>query len=134
MTELTKFIESTQVRNFIICVIIFNAIILGLETSETVMSNFGGLIQSLDKVCLFIFVVELALKLIAYRFRFFTNWWNIFDTLVSRYRLFRQADHSRFYARCGYSGYCALFQQHHGYGVWSRGLSRPCRVWPRSFC
>lgn len=82
MTKLTKFIESTQVRNFTICVIIFNAIILGLETSETVMSNFGGLIQSLDKVCLFIFVVELALKLIAYRFRFFTNWWNIFDTLV----------------------------------------------------
>ena len=46
------------------------------------MSNFGGLIQALDKICLVIFVVELALKLIAYRFRFFTNWWNIFDTLV----------------------------------------------------
>ena len=46
------------------------------------MSNFGGIIQSLDKVCLLTFVVELALKLIAYRFRFFTNWWNIFDTLV----------------------------------------------------
>jgi voltage-gated sodium channel len=82
MTKLTNFIESTQVRNFIIGVIIFNAIILGLETSSTMMSNFGGLIQALDKICLVIFVVELALKLIAYRFRFFTNWWNIFDTLV----------------------------------------------------
>jgi voltage-gated sodium channel len=82
MTTLTNFIESTQVRNFIIGVIIFNAIILGLETSSTMMSNFGGLIQALDKTCLVIFVVELALKLIAYRFRFFTNWWNIFDTLV----------------------------------------------------
>ena len=82
MTKLTKFIESTQVRNFIIGVIIFNAIILGLETSTTVMSKFGGLIQALDKICLLIFVVELALKLVAYRFRFFTNWWNIFDTLV----------------------------------------------------
>ncbi|NCW07695.1 MAG: ion transporter [Rhodobacterales bacterium] len=82
MTKLAKFIESTQVRNFIIGVIIFNAIILGLETSLTMMSNFGGFIQSLDKICLLIFVVELALKLVAYRFRFFTNWWNIFDTLV----------------------------------------------------
>ena len=82
MTKLTKFIESTQVRNFIFGVIIFNAIILGLETSTTVMSKFGGLIQALDKICLLIFVVELALKLVAYRFRFFTNWWNIFDTLV----------------------------------------------------
>ena len=82
MTKLTNFIESTQVRNFIIGVIIFNAIILGLETSATMMSNFGGLIQSLDKICLLIFVVELSLKLVAYRFRFFTNWWNIFDALV----------------------------------------------------
>lgn len=82
MTKLTNFIESTQVRNFIIGVIIFNAIILGLETSATMMSNFGALIQSLDKICLVIFVVELALKLVVYRFRFFTNWWNIFDTLV----------------------------------------------------
>ena len=82
MTKLTNFIESTQVRNFIIGVIIFNAIILGLETSSTMMSNFGGLIQALDNICLLIFVVELALKLVAYRFRFFTNWWNIFDSLV----------------------------------------------------
>ena len=82
MTTLTDFIESTQVRNFIIGVIIFNAIILGLETSSTMMSNFGGLIQALDKICLLVFVVELVLKLVVYRFRFFTNWWNIFDTLV----------------------------------------------------
>ena len=69
-------------RNFVIGVIIFNAIILGFETSSTMLPNFGGLIQSLDKICLLIFIVELALKLVAYRFRFFTNWWNAFDTLV----------------------------------------------------
>ena len=98
MTKLTKFIESTQVRNFIFGVIIFNAIILGLETSTTVMSKFGGLIQALDKICLLIFFVELALKLVAYRFQFsriggtsLIHWW-------WRYRLFQLADHSRFYA------------------------------------
>lgn len=69
-------------RNFVIGVIIFNAIILGFETSSTMLPNFGGLIQSLDKICLLIFIVELALKLVAYRFRFFTNWWKAFDTLV----------------------------------------------------
>ena len=36
----------------------------------------------------FDFFVELALKLVAYRFRFFTNWWNIFDTLVVAVSLF----------------------------------------------
>jgi len=82
MTQLTKFIESAQVRNFIIAVIVFNAVILGLETSSDLMTNFGALIITLDKICLFIFVCELSIKLIVYRFRFFTNWWNIFDTLV----------------------------------------------------
>ena len=70
-------------RNFVIGVIIFNAIILGFETSSTMLPNFGGLIQSLDKICLLIFIVDLALKLVTYRFRFFMNWWNAFDTLVA---------------------------------------------------
>jgi voltage-gated sodium channel len=60
MIKLTNFIESTQVRNFIIGAIIFNAIVLGFETSSTMMPNFGGLIQSLDKICILIFVVQLA--------------------------------------------------------------------------
>ena len=73
MTKLRKFVESSRVRNFIIAVIIFNAVVLGLETSTTIMSGFGGLIQTLDGLCLVIFVFELSLKLIVYRFRFFMN-------------------------------------------------------------
>ena len=60
MTKLTNFIEGTQVRNFIIGVIIFDAIGLGFETSSTMMPNFGGLIQSFDKICLLNFVVQRA--------------------------------------------------------------------------
>jgi voltage-gated sodium channel len=82
MTKLRKFVESSRVRNFIIAVIVFNAVVLGLETSTTIMSGSGGLMQTLDRLCLVIFVFELSLKLIVYRFRFFMNWWNIFDTLV----------------------------------------------------
>lgn len=82
MNKLAEFIESPSVRNFIIGVIIFNAIVLGLETSKTLMTSFGGLIQTLDTACLVIFVVELFIKLIVYRHRFFINWWNIFDTFV----------------------------------------------------
>jgi hypothetical protein len=33
---------------------------LGFETSSTMMPNFGGLIQSLDKICLLNFVVQRA--------------------------------------------------------------------------
>ncbi|MCU9849882.1 ion transporter [Defluviimonas sp. WL0024] len=63
-------------------VIIFNAITLGLSTSDKAMEYSGGLIGLVDNVALTIFVIELLLKLYAYRLRFFANAWNIFDLLV----------------------------------------------------
>ena len=49
--------------SFIMGVIIFNAILLGLETSKPVMASFGPLILALDTICLGIFVTEIILKL-----------------------------------------------------------------------
>ena len=48
MTRLTAFIESPGFRRFIIGVIIFNAAILGLETSKTIMARAGGVIYLLE--------------------------------------------------------------------------------------
>jgi len=80
--RLEAWIESPMIRNAIIGVIIFNAIILGMETSPVLMANFGGLILTLDRICLGIFVVEIALKLIATGPRFFKSGWNLFDFLI----------------------------------------------------
>ena len=82
MTRIRDFIEAPWVNNLIMGVIIFNAILLGLETSKTVMATFGPLILMLDAICLGIFVTELILKFIAYRFSFFKSGWNIFDFIV----------------------------------------------------
>ena len=78
MTYLQTTLESAGVRKFITAVILFNAVILELETSEMVMARFGPFIGILDLICLALFVVELAMKLLASRFRFFRAWWNIF--------------------------------------------------------
>ena len=75
-------LESAGVRKFITAVILFNAVILGLETSDVVMASVGVFIGVLDRVCLAIFVVELALKLLVYRLRFFRDGWNIFDFVI----------------------------------------------------
>ena len=80
--QVAEFMDSALVRNTIIGVIIFNAIILGLETSPAVMSRFGGLLTILDQLCLWIFVVEIILKLYAHRLNFFKNGWNIFDFII----------------------------------------------------
>ena len=74
-----RFVSKTYFQNFILGVILFNAVILGLETSQSVMANFGPLILMLDKICLAIFVVEIALKLFARGAGFFRSGWNIFD-------------------------------------------------------
>jgi len=80
--QLAEFVESPRIRNFIIGVIIFNALLLGLETSPTVMGFAGGLVHTLDTICLGIFVVELAAKLIGLGPRFFRSGWNVFDFII----------------------------------------------------
>ena len=75
-------IESKRVQSIIIGVIVLNAIILGLETSPTITGAIGELLTVLDRICLAIFVVELAIKLWAHGWRFFTDGWNVFDLLV----------------------------------------------------
>ena len=80
--QVAAFLEKAWVTNFIIGVILFNAILLGLETSDPVMARVGGLVLFLDQVCLAIFVVEIALKLFAHGWRFFKSGWNLFDFFI----------------------------------------------------
>jgi voltage-gated sodium channel len=80
--RLQRVIESPRFSNFIIGVIVFNAVILGLETYPSIMSRAGPLLVTLDHLCLAVFVAEIAMKLIVYRHRFFTSGWNIFDFLI----------------------------------------------------
>lgn len=76
------FLERPGVTRFIMAVILFNAVLLGLETSKPVMAAAGDVILTLDRICLAIFVAELALKLFALGGRFFRSGWNLFDLAV----------------------------------------------------
>ncbi|MEM1429782.1 MAG: ion transporter [Pseudomonadota bacterium] len=82
LEKLKTLVESHRFGSFITGVIIFNALILGLDTYPSVTDSIGPLIQTLDSICLAIFVVELVAKMIVYRLRFFTSGWNIFDFLI----------------------------------------------------
>jgi voltage-gated sodium channel len=69
-------------QRFVLGVILFNAVLLGLETSETVMASFGPTVIFLDTLCLGVFIIEISLKLFALGPRFFRSGWNIFDMIV----------------------------------------------------
>lgn len=76
------YLDRAFVQNAIIIIILFNAVILGLETSQTVMNAAGPLIYALDTFCLCVFIVEIIAKLFAHRLRFFKSGWNIFDFII----------------------------------------------------
>ena len=76
------FIESDKVQISITGLILINAIVLGLETSPSVVLSYGNLLSVLDTVILAVFIIEIAIKM-AYRgLGFFKNGWNVFDFLV----------------------------------------------------
>lgn len=80
--KVREFVERPIVTNTILAVIIFNAITLGLSTSDVINAQIGSILKVIDRIVLGIFVTELMLKFFAYRLDFFRNAWNIFDLVV----------------------------------------------------
>lgn len=79
---LKNFLEHKYVQNTILGLIILNAITIGMETSPFIIGVFGKGLHQIDKVILVIFTIEIGLKVVAYRHKFFKNAWNIFDFLI----------------------------------------------------
>jgi voltage-gated sodium channel len=75
-------LEAPLVQRSLIALILVNAVILGLETSPTVMAGWGPWLIAADKAILAVFVVEIALRLIAHRLSFFRDPWSVFDFAV----------------------------------------------------
>jgi voltage-gated sodium channel len=82
MDDLRAFIESKAFQYSIIALIIINAITIGLETSATIRESAGLWLTEIDKYILVIFTLEISVKIVAYRQKFFANTWNIFDFLI----------------------------------------------------
>jgi voltage-gated sodium channel len=75
-------VESRPFQRFITAVIIVNAVTLGCETSPFLLAEYGGLLHAIDRSALGVFVVELVLRIHAYRKDFFTDPWSWFDLLI----------------------------------------------------
>jgi voltage-gated sodium channel len=82
IARLTVFIESGPFRNFILGLIVLNAVTMGMETFPVEADWFVTVLPVVDNVVVSVFVFELLLKLIAYRHRFFGSGWNLFDLVV----------------------------------------------------
>jgi voltage-gated sodium channel len=70
------------VHNSLIALILVNAVILGLETSPSLMTAWGSWLGAADRAILAVFVVEIALRLYVNRLAYFRDPWNLFDFTV----------------------------------------------------
>ncbi len=77
--------RSNTFRTVIIVVIVLAGLLAGLETNASFAAEHATLLHALNLVVLGIFLVEIALKLIAHGRRpldYFRDGWNIFDCLI----------------------------------------------------
>ena len=79
---LHRLIDQPWFNRFILTLILLNAVILGMETSATLMAQYGSLLLMLDKIMLAIFVLELLLRIFVHRLAFFNDPWSLFDFAV----------------------------------------------------
>ena len=80
-----RFTEAPAFEAVIIAIIIFNAILLGMDTSPAIDRDYGDWIRIAYQVALAIFIIEALLKMTASTPRvagYFRDGWNIFDFLV----------------------------------------------------
>ncbi|MEX0430123.1 ion transporter [Spiribacter insolitus] len=77
-----RWIESPLPHNTIIVLIVLNAILLGLATSQSIMGVAGGWILAIEALIVGVFALEIAIKLLAWGPRFFRSGWNLFDFVI----------------------------------------------------
>jgi len=80
--NIAAIVESRAFSIAITSVIVINAIVLGLETSPRAMAVAGPLLLAIDSAALWVFTIEIGLKIWLYRGRFFRGGWNIFDFTI----------------------------------------------------
>lgn len=81
-SRVARLVLSRGFQHAITALILLNAVSLGLETSQSVMERIGPALELVDGILLWLFTIELGLRIFAFRGRFFRDPWGIFDLVV----------------------------------------------------
>jgi voltage-gated sodium channel len=82
LSGLRALIHSKAFTNFILSVVFLNAIVIGFQSYPEIDAAYGSLFHVFDLLFLGIFTVEVILKLVVDRSRYFKDGWNLFDFIV----------------------------------------------------
>ena len=85
VTHIQRIVRAPAFEYSIILLILFNALILGIQTSPAMVAQYGGLLDLGHDIVLVVFVIEALLKMAALAprsYRYFLDGWNVFDFLI----------------------------------------------------
>ena len=85
---LKKLVDSKAFQGIILFVILFNCVLMGIETIKGLSENTLFVLAVINEVCLWIFIAEIILKFLAYGPSYFKDPWNWFDMFVVGISLF----------------------------------------------
>jgi len=82
-SRIASIVESAHFHRLVLALILLNAVIVGLETYDEVRRHYGAVLYLADRIILYLFALELALRLAAAGAgAFFRSGWNIFDLAI----------------------------------------------------
>ncbi|TWI75587.1 voltage-gated sodium channel [Desulfobotulus alkaliphilus] len=76
--------ENPRFKNFIIAMIILNAIVIGMETYPSLYLSFQKGFYLIEKIFIIIFTIEILIRIAGSRpcYGFFKDGWNLFDFFI----------------------------------------------------
>ncbi|MEO0630638.1 MAG: ion transporter, partial [Planctomycetota bacterium] len=77
--------EAPLFRRVVVVLILLAGLLTGLETYPTVVRSIGGPLNILNGVILALFTIEIVIRIAAYGrrpWRFFLDFWNVFDFVI----------------------------------------------------
>ena len=81
-SRLEQFIERPAVQRSVLLLIVIYAVILGMQTSASLVASWGEVLRVLDTLILSVFVLEIAARIYVHRLAFFRDPWSLFDFTV----------------------------------------------------
>jgi voltage-gated sodium channel len=83
--RIAQLVAHRAFHHAVLGLIVLGAVLVGLETSYTIMDRFGDLIYTLDAIVVYLFAIEAILKMAAHGrhwYRYFADPWNVFDFTI----------------------------------------------------
>lgn len=80
-----RFADSVLFNRLSLGMILFSSVLIGVETADSVMAQYGGIFKMLDRFILAWFTIEIFVRMAAYgrkAYLFFKCPWNAFDFLI----------------------------------------------------